>query len=65
MQSVKTLMLKDGMVNRHTGWGQLQFYLLLDLLHQEAEFAAVQTRMVRQETQERGQRKQYRLLDQD
>ena len=66
MQSVRTnndLEGWHGRINRHAGRGQLQFYLLIDLLHQEAEFVAVQARMVRQETLERCQRKEYRILN--
>ena len=68
MQTVRTNNNVEGWhgrINRHagSGRGQLQFYLLIDLLFEEAEYVAVQTRMICQETLSRCQRKEYREIN--
>ena len=52
-----------GRLNRHAGCGQIQFYLLVDLLHEEATYAMVQAKMVRNGNLQRYQRKEYKELN--
>ena len=66
MQPVRTNNELDGWhgrLNRHAGRGQIQFYLLVDLLYEEGKFVNIQSEMVRDEILERYQRKEYKVLN--
>ena len=50
-------------LNRNAGWGQLQFYLLVELLHQESEYVAIQRRLIQNGELQRVERKEYRQIN--
>ena len=52
-------------MNNKAGRGQIQFYLLLDLLHEEAKYVEVQAALVRNDKLSRTQRKQYRIINEN
>ena len=51
-------------LNQKAARGQVQFYLLIDLLHQEAKFVEAQAKLVRDEQLTRIQRLEYRRVNQ-
>ena len=66
MQSVRTNNDVEGWhhrLNSRAGRGQIQFYMLLRLLHQESEYVEVQTTLVRGNQCSRIQRKEYRRVN--
>ena len=50
------------MLNRHAKRGNLTFYLLVRLLHEQAQLVDMQARLVADEKMKRRQRKQYRQV---
>ena len=51
-----------GMLNRHAKRGNLSLYLMLRLLHEQAQLVDMQVRLVSDEKLRRRQRKQYRQV---
>jgi hypothetical protein len=51
-----------GMLNRHAKRGNLSFYLMVRLLHEQAQLVAMQVRLVSEEKLKRRQRKKYRQV---
>ena len=51
-----------GMLNRHAKHGNLSFYLMVRLLHEQAQLVDMQVRLVSDEKLKRRQRKQYRQV---
>ena len=49
-------------LNKNAKRGQIQFYLLVELLHKEAAFVTIQSRLVTEGKLKRHQRKKYRGL---
>ena len=52
-----------GMLNRHAKRGNLNFYLMIRLLHEQALLVGMQVRLVSEEKLKRRQRKQYRQVE--
>ena len=52
-----------GMLNRHAKRGNLAFYLMVRLLHEQAQLVGIQVRMVSEEKLKRRQRKKYRQVE--
>ena len=50
------------MLNRHAKRGNLTFYLLVRLLHEQAQLVDMQARLVADEKMKRRQRKQYKQV---
>ena len=50
-------------LNHKAGRGQIQMYLLIDLLHSESKYVEVQTSLVRNEKMSRTQRSDYRKVN--
>ena len=50
-------------LNQKAARGQIQFYLLIDLLHQEAKYVEAQAKLVRDEQLRRMQRAEYRKVN--
>ena len=50
------------MLNRHAKRGNLSFYLMVRLLHEQAQLVDMQVRLVSDEKLKRRQRKQYRQV---
>ena len=50
-------------LNQKAARGQIQLYLLLDLLHQEARYVEAQAKLVRDEQLTRVQRVEYRRIN--
>ena len=50
------------MLNRHAKRGNLSFYLIMRLLHEQAQLVEMQVRLVSDEKMKRRQRKQYRQV---
>ncbi len=48
------------MLNRHAKRGNVSFYLIMRLLHEQAQLVEMQVRLVSDEKMKRRQRKQYR-----
>ena len=49
-------------LNKNAKRGQIQFYLLLELLNKEASFVTIQSRLVSEGKLKRNQRKKYKGL---
>ena len=65
MQDIRTNNDLEGWhrrLNNHARRGQIQFYLLVELLHREARFVNIQTRLVSEGKLKRHQRKKYKVL---
>ena len=52
-------------LNNHARRGQIQFYLLVELLHKEANFVSIQTKLVSDGKLKCHQRKRHRALQKD
>jgi hypothetical protein len=52
-----------GMLNRHAKRGNLNFYLMVRLLHEQAQLVDMQVRLVSEEKLKRRQRKKYRQVE--
>ena len=66
MQNVRTNNDVEGWhhrINNKAGRGQIQFYLLLDLLQEEAKFLKVQTALVRDDKYSRHRRREYKRVN--
>ena len=66
MQKVRTNNDVEGWhhrINNKAGHGQLQFYLLVDLLHDESKYVQVQKTLVRNDLLSRIQRKEYQRIN--
>ena len=50
-------------LNKRAGRGQIQFYLLLDLLYEESKFVEAQARLVQEDKISRMQRREYRRVN--
>ena len=50
-------------INNTAGRGQIQVYLLIDLLHEEAKFLEVQVSLLRNDQYSRSQRKEYQRVN--
>ena len=50
-------------INRKAGRGQIQFYLLVELLYEESKYVEAQTRLVREEQLTRFQRLEYKRVN--
>ena len=49
-------------LNNHGRTGQVQFYLLVELLHREAKFVSIQTKLVSDGKLKHQQKKKYRVI---
>ena len=52
-------------LNNHARRGQIQFYLLVELLHKEAKFVSIQTKLVSDGKLKRQQRRKHRDLQKE
>ena len=50
-------------INQKAGRGQIQFYLLVDLLHEESSYVEAQTKLVRNDQLTRLQRPEYKRVN--